>query len=174
LPVELLVWLVLGFVALAALHELTHVLIARWHGHPTVCVAINPVGVAVVFEDTPRIPYWAFQVILPALVTWVVCYIWLYVSLVYPSGLQTWLAIHNRLDYLPAVVTLLTIVTSGGDIVSAIMEVTRPVWGDDRIRRDFRVLKRVPTLVVFTQHGRQRWQAVWAEEAARRGRVGLT
>ena len=66
MPAELIVWLVLGFVALVALHEMTHVLIARFHGHPTVCVAINPVGVAVVFEDSPRARYWLAQVILPA------------------------------------------------------------------------------------------------------------
>src|SRR5919202_370859 len=78
MPPELVAWLVLGFLALVALHELTHVLIARLHGHPTVCVAINPVGVAVVFEDSPRARYWLLQVILPAIVSWAICYVWLY------------------------------------------------------------------------------------------------
>ena len=71
MPPELVAWLVLGFLALVVLHELTHVLIARFHGHPTVCVAINPIGVAVVFEDSPRARYWLLQVILPAIVSWV-------------------------------------------------------------------------------------------------------
>src|SRR5438094_968235 len=84
----LIVWLVFGFVALVLLHELTHVLIARFHGHPTVCVAINPIGVAVVFEDSPRARYWLLQVILPAIVSWAVCYVWLYGLFTYPAPFQ--------------------------------------------------------------------------------------
>ena len=162
MPPELIAWLVIGFVALAGLHELTHVLIARWHGHPTVCVAINVVGVAVVFEDTPRVRYWISQVILPAIVTWVICYIWLFGAIVYPSALQAQITVEDPLRFLPALVTLLTVLTSAGDLVSAILEIRKPVWGDDRVLRDFRVLKKIPNLIMFTSHGRRRWQATWA------------
>ena len=61
--------MVCGFLALVALHEATHVAVAACHGHPMVCIAINPIGVAVVFEDTPRAQYWLLQVILPAAVS---------------------------------------------------------------------------------------------------------
>src|ERR1044072_7863061 len=108
MPPELVAWLVLGFLALVALHELTHVLIAKAHGHPTVCVAINPVGVALVFEDSPRARFWRLQVILPAIVSWAICFVWVYVLFSYPATYQ---AITNQADVLaqlPWVVTLLT------------------------------------------------------------------
>ena len=174
MPPELLAWLLVGFVALVALHEYTHVLIARWHGHQTVCVAINPVGVAVVFEDTPRARYWLTQVILPAIVTWVICYGWLYVLLTYPSALQARVAMEDALGYLPAFVTLLTVLTSGGDLFSAITEVRNPVWGDDRIVRGFDILRKIPSWVLFTAHGRQRWQAVWLEHKLKRAPAPAT
>lgn len=161
MPPELIAWLVLGFLALVALHELTHVLIARFHGHPTVCVAINPVGVAVVFEDSPRARYWLLQVILPAIVSWVVCYVWLYGLFTYPAEFQHRIDLQQTLATLPLIVTLLTLLTSGGDIISGYVEVSKPVHGHDRIHRDFAVLKKMPALVLFTAHGRQHWRETW-------------
>ena len=61
-------------------------LIATYHDHPTVCIAINPIGVAVVFEDAPHVRYWLLQVILPATVSWVVTYVWLYGLFTYPAS----------------------------------------------------------------------------------------
>jgi hypothetical protein len=78
MTLELVAWLVLVFLALVVLHELTHVLIAACRSHRTVCIAINPVGVAVLFEDAPRTRYWLLRVILPALVSWAACYAPLY------------------------------------------------------------------------------------------------
>ncbi|MCC6177672.1 MAG: site-2 protease family protein [Chloroflexi bacterium] len=161
MPPELVAWLVIGFVALVVLHEAAHVLVARWHGHPCVCVAINPVGVAVVFEDTPRLRYWSLQVIVPAAISWGVCYVWLYGLFTYPAPIQSRAQELELLENLPLLVTLLTLLTSGGDILSGFMEVRRPIHGDERIRRDFAILRKMPTLVLFTTHGRQRWQAVW-------------
>ena len=168
MPPELIAWLLIGFAVLVGLHELTHVVIARCHGHPTVCIAINPIGVAVVFEDTPRARYWLSQVVLPAVVSWAVCYVWLYVLFTYPSQLQVRMPVEQALAALPAFVTLLTILTSGGDLFSAIIEMRTPIWGDERIHRDFEVLRKVPNLVLFTAHGRERWQAVWTELKAKR------
>jgi hypothetical protein len=156
-----IVWLVVGFIALVLLHELTHVLIARCHGHPTVCVAINPIGVAVVFEDSPRARYWLAQVILPAIVSWVICYGWLYVLFAWFAPAQIRFDLDQVLQNLPIIVTVLTLLTSGGDIISGFVEVRKPVWGEDRIHRDFAVLKKMPALVLFTAHGRLRWRDVW-------------
>jgi hypothetical protein len=161
MPPELVAWLVLGFLALVALHELTHVLIAKAHGHPTVCVAINPVGVAVVFEDSPRARYWLLQVILPAIVSWAICYVWLYGLFTYPAPFQARINQADVLAQLPWVVTLLTVLTSGGDILSGYVEVSRPVHGHDRIHRDFKVLRKMPALVLFTKHGRTHWRETW-------------
>lgn len=161
MPSELIAWLVFGFLALVALHELTHVLIARFHGHPTVCVAINPVGVAVVFEDTPRVRYWLAQVILPAVVSWLICYVWLYGVFTYPAPFQANFNQADLLAQLPYLVTLLTVLTSGGDIISGIVEVRKPVHGHARIRRDFDVLKKMPAIVLFTAHGRKHWHETW-------------
>lgn len=161
MPPVLIGWLVLGFLALVVLHELTHVLIARCHGHPTVCVAINPIGVAVVFEDSPRARYWLLQVILPAVVSWVVCYVWLYGLFTYPAPFQARIDVDAILGNLPLVVTLLTLLTSGGDILSGYVEVRNPIWGKERIHRDFEVLKKLPALVLFTAHGRQHWHETW-------------
>jgi hypothetical protein len=157
----LILWLVFGFVALVVLHELTHVIIARLHGHPTVCVAINPIGVAVVFEDSPRARYWLLQVILPAVVSWVICYAWLYVLFAGFAPMQVRVDLDTLLANLPIIVTLLTILTSGGDIISGYVEVRKPVYGKDRIHRDFAVLQRMPALVLFTNHGKLHWQDVW-------------
>ena len=163
MPLELIAWMVLGLLAVVACHELTHVLIARAHGHPTVCVAVNPVGVAVVFEDSPSRGYWAWQVVLPMIVTAVLSYVWLLVLLVYPSELQPTFAARGVLDSLPLVVLLMAVLTSGGDIVGLVLEARRPLWGDERILRDLRILRRVPSLVRFTDYGRLRWEATWRQ-----------
>ena len=161
MPPELVAWLVLGFLALVVLHEMTHVLIAKCHGHPTVCVAINPIGVAVVFEDSPRARYWLLQVILPAIVSWVVCYVWLYGLFTYPASYTAKINISEVVAQLPWIVTLLTVLTSGGDILSGYIEVAKPVHGHARIHRDFNVLKKMPALVMFTAHGRRHWRETW-------------
>jgi len=163
----LIVWLVVGFIALVLLHELTHVVIARFHGHPTVCVAINPIGVAVVFEDSPRARYWLLQVVLPAVVSWVICYGWLYVLFAsFVPAPQSRVDLASLMSNLPIIVTLLTVLTSGGDIISGYVEVKKPVWGKDRIHRDFAVLRKMPALVLFTAHGRLHWKDVWLSHKA--------
>ena len=161
MTVELSAWLVLGFLALVTLHELTHVLIAAVHGHPTVCVAINPVGVAVVFEDVPRARYWLLQVILPAIVSWLVCYAWLYGLFTYPASYNAEVDIEGILPQLPWIVTLVTVLTSGGDVLSGYADVTRPIHGPARVRRGFEVLRKVPSIVLFTSYGRKHWHGTW-------------
>ena len=161
MTLELVAWLVLGFLALVALHELTHVLIAACHGHPTVCIAINPVGVAVVFEDAPRARYWLLQVILPALVSWAVCYAWLYGLFTYPASYNAGADLEMIVGQLPWIVTLITVLTSGGDILSGYVDVANPVHGPARVHRGFAVLRKTPALVFFTAHGRKHWHAVW-------------
>lgn len=165
MPTELFAWMVLGLLAVVALHEMTHVLIARAHGHPTVCVAVNPIGVAVVFEDTPSRSYWTWQVVLPMIVTAVVSYVWLFVLVSYPSPMQANLAARGVLDSLPGIVLIMAVLTSGGDIFGLLMETRRPVWGEDRILRDLRILRKVPSLVRFTEYGRVRWGASWDDTA---------
>ena len=165
MPAELLAWMFLGLFAVVACHELTHVLIARAHGHPTVCVAVNPVGVAVVFEDTPSRSYWAWQVVLPMLVTAVLSYIWLFVMVTSPSQLQAVFAARGVVEALPLTVVVMAVLTSAGDILGLVMETRRPVWGDDRILRDLRILRRVPSVVRFTAYGRSRWGSAWKELA---------
>ena len=159
MTLELVAWLVLGFLALVALHELTHVLIAKLHGHPTVCVAINPIGVAVVFEDAPRERYWLLQVILPALVSWAVCYARLYGLFTYPASYNA--GVEAALGQLPWIVALVTVLTSGGDALSGYLDVAKPVHGPARIHRGFEVLRKTPSLVLFTAHGRKHWHATW-------------
>src|SRR4051794_27125152 len=73
-PLGTLALVVAGLIAIVVLHELSHVWIARRFGHPLVCVAINAVGVGVVFEDKPSRRYWALQVFLPMVVTAASCY----------------------------------------------------------------------------------------------------
>ena len=167
MPAELVLWLVFGFLALVVLHEATHVVIAKVFGHPLVCLAVNPVGVCVVFEDSPRARYWLAQVILPAVVSWIVCYIWLYGFFTYPAPFQARINMQQAIEALPAIVTLLTLLTSGGDFFSGWVELRRPLWGEARIVRDFQVLKKIKSIVFFTAHGRAKWQAAWLEEKAR-------
>src|SRR5919202_1731177 len=100
MPTELVVWMVAGLLAVVVCHEMTHVLIARLHGHRTVCIAVNPVGVAVVFEDTPSRRYWIWQVILPMLVTAVLSYAWFFILLTYPSQLQPMFAARGVVETL--------------------------------------------------------------------------
>lgn len=167
MPAELVLWLVFGFLALVVLHEATHVVIAKVFGHPLVCVAVNPVGVCVVFEDSPRARYWLAQVLLPAVVSWVVCYVWLYVFFTYPASFQSRINVQQAINALPMIVTLLVALTSGGDIVSGWLEVRTPLWGDARMLRGFAVLRKIPSLVLFTAHGRRHWQTTWLQEKAR-------
>ena len=165
MPFELVAWMVFGLLAVIVCHELTHVFIARAHGHETVCVAVNPVGVAVVFEDVPTPRYWALQVVLPMIVTAVLSYAWLYALISYPSEMQPVFATRGVLETLPVIVAVMAVLTSGGDIFGFVMESRRPVWGDERILRDLRVLRKIPSLVRFTEYGRGRWEATWQELA---------
>jgi hypothetical protein len=165
MPFELVAWMVLGLLAVVVCHELTHVLIARLHGHETVCVAVNPVGVAVVFEDNPTPRYWALQVILPMIVTAIMSYIWLFALITYPSEMQPVFATRGVLESLPGIVALMAVLTSGGDIFGFVMESRRPVWGEERVRRDLRLLRKIPSVVRFTTYGRGRWEPTWHELA---------
>src|SRR6185295_16602525 len=74
---DVLAWLVVGLLVVVALHEATHVAIARLHRQPIICVAVNPIGIAILFEDAPRVGYRLAQVVVPALVTWAAGYLWL-------------------------------------------------------------------------------------------------
>ena len=154
-------WLVLVFLALVVLHELTHVLIAACRSHRTVCIAINPVGVAVLFEDAPRTRYWLLRVILPALVSWAACYAWLYGLFTYPASYTVGLDVGAIRGRLPGVVTLVTILTSGGDALSGYVDVTKPVHGSARVLRGLAMLRKAPGLVLFTAHGRTHRHAAW-------------
>lgn len=162
---ELLACSILGLIAVVVGHELTHVLIARAHGHETVCVAINPVGVAVVFEDTPSRRYWTWQVVLPMVVTAAMSYVWLVLLVGLSSSLQP--AFTNRVssELLPLIAVFLAVLTSGGDILGVVVELRRPVWGDERIIRDLRILRRVRSVVRFTEYGRRRWEPSWKQIA---------
>ena len=171
MPLELLAWMVLGLLAVVALHELTHVLIAKAHGHKTICVAVNAIGVAVVFEDTPSRKYWVWQVLLPMIVTAAVSYVWLFVLVTYPSTVQPDMAARGVLESLPFVVVLMAVLTSGGDIFGLLLETRRPIWGEQRILRDFRVLRKVPSVVRFTAYGRERWGLAWDNTATVRVKV---
>src|SRR4051794_12603726 len=155
---DLLAWTFLGLLGVVVSHELTHVLVARAHGHRTVCVAVNPIGVAVVFEDTPSPGYWAWQVMLPMLVTAICSYGWLYGLVTVPVAMQGTIASEAVLGSLPGLVVLLAVLTSGGDVLGLFFERRRPLQGDDRIRRDLKVLRLMPTLVRFTAYGRLRWE----------------
>lgn len=160
----------LGLLAIVVCHELTHILIARAHGHPTVCIAVNPLGVAVVFEDTPSRRYWACQVVLPMLVTLVVSAVWLGIMFTTPpAGAR--LAPHYGQDFILLLAAVLAVLTSGGDIIAALVEWRSPIVGPERVRRDLRVLRRIPSLVHFTRYGRERWGAVWAEQGPVTARV---
>ncbi|MBI4494063.1 MAG: hypothetical protein HY690_14845 [Chloroflexi bacterium] len=157
-------WLALGLVAIIAAHELTHVAIARAYGHRLVCVAFNVIGVAVVFEDTPQPRYWLLQVALPALTTWCLSTAWLF-GLFGFFGLSLALPLPPQPGSLLLVVTVLSVLTSGGDLAAFVIERRHPLWGDDRVLRDLRLLRKLPTLVLFTHHGR-RWKPTWQQLGA--------
>ncbi len=163
MPVELVAWMIFGLLAVVVCHEMTHVVIARAHGHEMVCCAVNPVGVAVVFEDTPSRRYWALQVILPMIVTAILSYVWLYILVSYPSEMQPSFATRGVLESLPLIVVIMAALTSGGDIFGLVMESRRPLFGDDRILRDLRILRKIPSMVRFTDYGRRRWEGVWLD-----------
>jgi hypothetical protein len=61
---------------------------------------------------------------------------------------------------------IMAVLTSGGDIAGLCMESRRPIWGDDRVLRDLRLLRKIPSLVRFTSYGRVRWEQTWLELSA--------
>jgi hypothetical protein len=97
------------------------------------------------------------------LVTAAVSYIWLFVLVTYPSQLQPTFATRGVVASLPAAVVLLAVLTSGGDIFGLLLELRRPVWGEDRILRDLRLLRRIPSVVRFTEYGRDRWESTYRQ-----------
>jgi hypothetical protein len=165
-PLGLLCWTFLGLFAIVVLHELTHIAIARAFGHPLVCVAVNPVGVGVVFEDAPSPLYWAWQVGLPMLVTALASYVWLFGLFAIQPLPGTLAAQVGIVEQLPAVALVTALLTSGGDVLGLFFELRRPLHGEQRIRRDLRFLRRMPSVVHFTKYGRERWGSCWLEAHA--------
>ena len=161
MPLELVAWLSLGFLSIVILHELTHVLVARLHGHRLVCVAVNPIGAAVVIEDRPTQRYALCQVVLPMLVTAALTYPWLYVLLAHFPPVSSAADLQSQVDRLPWLTLGLAALTSGGDIVGSLLSARRPLVGRERVLRDLRFLRRVPGLVRFTSYGRDHWHADW-------------
>ncbi len=102
-------------------------------------------------------------------VTAAVSYVWLLVMVTYPSQLQPSTAARGVDDSLPLVSLIMAVLTSGGDILGLILEVRRPVWGEERILRDLRILRKLPSVVRFTEYGRLRWQPAWHELDSRKG-----
>lgn len=158
---QALLWLILGLVVIVVAHELAHVAVARAHGHRVICVAFNPIGVAVVFEDTPDPRYWLLQLALPSLASWLLGIAWLFgLFALFGPGVAPPLS--PQPATLLAAGTLLTVLTGAGDIAAYVMERRRPLWGDERVVRDFRLLRKLPALVLFTSYGR-RWEPAWRQ-----------
>lgn len=149
-----------GMAAVVAGHELVHVAVARAHGYPVICVGFSPVAVAVVFADGPRFRYWLMQFTLPLLATWGMLWAWLWTSTQLVGSRGPWPLIAG-LDLLLLTAGGLAFATSLGDLASLVMEVRRPVFGEERVRRDLRILRKLPaTRVVFTSGGQQ-WIPTW-------------
>ena len=111
---------------------------------------------------TPPTPgYWAWQVMLPMLVTAICSYGWLYGLVTCPAVMQGTVASDTVLAWLPGLVVVLAVLTSGGDILGLFFERRRPLEGDDRIRRDLKILRLMPTLVRFTAYGGFAGRADW-------------
>jgi len=178
---ELAAWVLLGLLALVAAHEAAHVAIARCHGHPTICVAVNPIGVAVLFEDGPGVAYRLLQVLVPALVSWGVGYLWLWGLFASAAVRAAGLEVDEAVARLPWTATLLTVLTSLGDAVGGCLDLARPVSGRCRAERGLLELRRLPALVLFTAYGRAHWRPTWlahgeraARASTRRGRRART
>jgi hypothetical protein len=158
--------LFVGVVVIATAHELVHVVIARRHGYPVICVAINPIGVMLIFEDAPVPRYWLLQFTLPLLVTWALGYLWLLLLMALLGVPEQLALLAGRPDVTALATGVVALATSGGDLVAFVMELRKPLWGDERVLRDFRILRKLPALVHFLAAGR-RWQPTW-ESLARK------
>lgn len=150
----------IGVVVLIVLaHELTHLWVARLHGQRLICVSINPIGVAVVFEGEASHCHAVWQVVAPLLVTLAATVAWLWLA---PSGtLGSDGTGHQLSEQAVRLAALLAVLTSGGDIVGSCLEAARPLCGADRVERDLRFLRRLPGLTRFTGYGRARWESFW-------------
>jgi hypothetical protein len=158
---EVVAWLLIGPPALVALHEAAHFAIARLHGHRVVCVAVNPIGIAVLFEDAPRVGYRLAQAVVPALVTWAAAYAWLAGTFAALASYTPLVPLDEVLARLPWTASLFTLLTSGADLAGACLDLARPVRGPARVERGLASLRAVPSLVLFTPYGRRRWQGAW-------------
>jgi hypothetical protein len=145
--------LVLLVLAIVVFHELAHILVARAYGYRTVCVAVSPLAVGIVFLDQPIRRYWTLQVVVPMVVTAAVTYVGL-VSLPITSTLAQ-SALPAGWHWPLMFATGLALLTSSGDMLSMLFESRRPLWGRDRIARDVRLLKRVGGMIRFTEFGSQ-------------------
>jgi hypothetical protein len=145
--------LALFVLAIVIFHELAHIMVARAYGYRTVCLAISPLAVGIVFLDQPIRRYWALQVTVPMVVTALVTYIGLITLPITAMVVQSALPAGQHWPLLFAVG--LAMLTSSGDMASMLLESRRPLWGKDRILRDIRLLKRVGGIIRFTEFGRQ-------------------
>lgn len=152
-------WLVLGLLGVVLAHELTHLAIARAHGYRLLGIGLNPIGVAVVFEDSPDRRYWLLQLALPAATTWLLSLVWT-LGLFGYLGPQIAVVPFAPQGAVVAGVTVLVLLTSGGDVAACVSELRRPLRGEARVARDLRLLRKLPTLVYFTEYGR-RWKPLW-------------
>ena len=162
----LVAWLVAGFLAIVVCHELTHILIARSHGHRLVCVALNPLGAAVVIEDRPTARYWGLQVLLPLLVTAATGYVWLLGLVSLPLGAAFPNLPADVHAVLPWQALLLAALTSSGDALGWLLERRNPRPCEERVARDLRLLRRLPSYVRFTAYGQLQWGPTWEQIVA--------
>jgi hypothetical protein len=145
--------LVLLVLAIVVFHEVAHILVARAYGYRTVCLAISPLAVGIVFLDQPIRRYWALQVAVPMVVTALVTYVGLLLLPITTAVLQS--ALPSGWQWPLVFAVSLAMLTSSGDMASMLLESRRPLWGKDRILRDIRLLKRVGGFIRFTDFGRQ-------------------
>jgi len=139
--------------AILILHELAHVAVARLHGYPVICLAVSPLAIGVVFLDQPGKRYWILQVLVPMVVTTAVVFMGLRVVPVVAPAAR--LVFGEGILWQLAFCFLFSALTSSGDVACMGMELRRPAWGKNRVVRDVKLLKRMGSLIWFTDFGRR-------------------
>lgn len=128
------------------LFKCTHLLVRLSRHEPLIGWAIGPLGITVMFLHEPSVVYIWLDVICPALVSGSVLYMGLFTSLS-PVTLP-----HTPL-FEAGFIACGVLITSTGDLITALRDLRHPLWGEARILRSIQELRARSAKIHFTPFG---------------------
>ncbi|GHO45407.1 hypothetical protein [Ktedonospora formicarum] len=134
------------FVLWIVLFRCSHLLVMLMRREPIIGWAIGPLGISFMMSHEPSVLFTWLNAIVPAIVSGGILYVGFF------SPLSPFIVPHHPLFQVLAVVCGI-LVSSTGDLVTALRDSVYPLWGEARILRNIQVLRATWARIHFTPYG---------------------